>query len=407
MPLTRSISLGAYLALARRSGQRRQEFPAKRPDGTLLWGHATSPARARALVQIARILRNQRPELTLLVTTPPKQGRPDHLRSQDFWQVLADDTLQAGEAFLDHWTPDICLWTGGQFKPALLHLMAKRSVPALLIDASEEDLNAAHQRWLPDLARASMQTFSTCFARNGTAAQILRRLGVPREEIEVTGPLQEGGGALSCNDAERDELAQILAGRPIWLAAMVQRSELESVIRAHVNVSRRAIRLLLILVPDDETDGPEFADFLRAEGLNTAVWSNGDMPDETTQVLLADTWGEMGLWYRLAPLTFMGSSLDINSNGRDPYEPAALGSAILYGPNVSRYLSTYSRFARAGAARIIKDSSSLASAVQQLLAPDQAALMAAAGWQAASEGAEVTDKVTALVHDMLDATGAG
>ncbi|WP_322867582.1 3-deoxy-D-manno-octulosonic acid transferase [Aquicoccus sp. G2-2] len=402
MALTRSISLGAYLALARRDGQARLDFAMQRPVGTLLWGHATSPARARALLQIARLLRSQRPDLNLLITSPPKVNRPDHLRSQDFWQALPDDTLQAGDAFLDHWRPDICLWTGGQFRPALLHLMAKRHLPAFLIDASEDDLNAAHQRWLPDLARASVEAFGTCFARNGTAAQILRRLGVPREEIEVTGPLQEGSGALGCNDTERDELAQIFAGRPVWLAAMVQRSELEAVIAAHIQVSRRAIRLMLILVPDDETDGGEFADFLRAEGLNVAVWSRGDIPDETTQVLLADTWGEMGLWYRLAPLTFMGSSLDKSSDGRDPYEPAALGSAILYGPNVSRYLSAYSRFARAGAARIVKDTSSLATAVQQLLAPDQAALMAAAGWQAASEGAEVTDKVTALVHDVLD-----
>ena len=87
-------------------------------------------------------------------------------------------------------------------------------------------------------------------------------------------------------------------------------------------------------------------------------------------------------------------------------EPAALGSAILYGPNVGRYLEVYSRFANAGAARIVKDSDTLASAVQQCLAPDQAALMAAAGWNVASSGAEVTDKVIELVHDTLDALGA-
>ena len=147
----------------------------------------------------------------------------------------------------------------------------------------------------------------------------------------------------------------------------------------------------MILVPDDETEGREFRQMLHDTGFRTAVWSEGEMPDETTQILLADTRGEMGLWYRLAPVTFMGSSLMPGHGGRDPYEPAALGSAILYGPNVGRYLAAYSRFAAAGAARIVKDSDSLAAAVQQCLAPDKAAQMATAGWEVASEGAEVTD----------------
>jgi 3-deoxy-D-manno-octulosonic-acid transferase len=110
----------------------------------------------------------------------------------------------------------------------------------------------------------------------------------------------------------------------------------------------------------------------------------------------------MGLWYRLSPVTFMGSSLTAGHGGRDPYEPAALGSAILYGPNVSRYIQSYSRFARAGAARIVRDASTLSAAVLRLNAPDQAAIMAQAAWEVATEGAEVTDKVLERLDEILD-----
>ena len=186
---------------------------------------------------------------------------------------------------------------------------------------------------------------------------------------------------------------------------MVQLDELKAIIEAQLKVSRMALRLLLILVPDDETDGDEFHERLRDWGLNTARWSDGEMPDEACQVLLADTWGDLGLWYRLSPVTLMASSLSQGHGGGDPYEPAALGSAVLYGPYVGRYLSTYSKFAAAGAARIVKDAEGLALALQQLLAPDQAAIMAAAGWELASAGAEATDRVINLLLDTLDTMG--
>jgi len=225
-------------------------------------------------------------------------------------------------------------------------------------------------------------------------------------EISVTGPFQEGAIALGYNESDREDLASLLRGRPVWLGAMIQPTELDTIMDAHRRVSRLAHRSLLVIVPDDPAEGLRFKARLRAQGWRVAVWSEGAMPEETTQVLLADTFGELGLWYRLAPITFMGSSLESGQWGRDPNEPAAHGSAILYGPNVRRYLSSYSRFAEAGGARIVRDSETLAGAVQRLIAPDQSAAMAHAAWDVASQGSEVTDKIMDLVQDTLDVMGA-
>lgn len=402
MALGRSISLAAYMALARRAPKHPVEFPAPRPEGPLIWGHATSAARAAALLQIGTRMRVLRPEVNLLLTGAVPLDRPEHMRRQDIWQVLPDDTVFASDQFLDHWRPDICLWTGGFFRPAIIVQARRRDLPMYLIDASEEGFNAPRQRWLPDMVRANLQEFDTVFARSGTAAQLLRKLGAANEDIVVTGPLQEGGGALPCNEREREDLARLLAGRPVWLAAMAQIEEMPELLAAHRQASRMAHRLLLIVVPDDETLGPVFRDFLRGEGVAVAVRSDGEAPDESTQVFVADTRGEMGLWYRLAPVTFMASSLVPGIGGHDPYEPAALGSAILYGPNISRHLAAYSRFASAGAARIVKDSTTLSAALQNLSAPDQAAMMATAAWRVASDGAEVADRIIDLVQDALD-----
>ncbi|WP_306006316.1 3-deoxy-D-manno-octulosonic acid transferase [Aquicoccus porphyridii] len=378
-----------------------------RPDGPLIWGHATSPSRAAALLQLGARLRAQRADFNLLLTTPTPDPSPDHLHRGDIWQVLPEDTTAATARFLDHWRPDIGLWTGGYFRPVLIEQAKHRELPMILIDACEEGFNAPHQRWLPEILRSNLESFDSIFARSGTAAQKLRRLGVAEEALTVTGPLQEGGNALPCNESEREEMARILAGRPVWLAAMAQPEEVPTILEAHRMSSRMAHRQLLILVPDDETRGPEFRALLDEQGFAPAIRSAGEKPNEGTQVLLADTRGEMGLWYRLAPVTFMASSLVPGFGGRNPFEPAALGSAILYGPNVSRYRAAYTRFTNAGAAISIKDSTTLSAALHQLAAPDRVAQMAAAGWEVASEGAEATDRIIDLLQDMLDLMEAG
>ena len=129
------------------------------------------------------------------------------------------------------------------------------------------------------------------------------------------------------------------------------------------------------------------------------------MPDENTQVFVAENPGELGLWYRLAPLSFLGGSLVPGHGGHDPFEAATLGSAILTGPT-SGGIGAYTRLVEAGAARIVRDTDSLAAAVSNLIAPDQAAAMAHAGWDVISAGAALADAVVAELGDLLDKRGA-
>ncbi|MWB76734.1 3-deoxy-D-manno-octulosonic acid transferase [Pseudooceanicola sp. 216_PA32_1] len=401
--MARSVSLAAYLALARRAPPSDWRAPeGLRPPGTLIWGHAAEASRITALVHVAERLSGLRGEVRLLLTLGEGVRRPERLGPGVILADLPPENMTAAEAFMAHWAPDVGLWTSGHLRPALLTCAGRHGLPMFLVGATEEAFEDARWRWLPDMGRALLGQFDRIFAHSANAARRLQRLGALPARIEVTGPLQEGGVALPCDEALRAEIATTLAGRPVWLAAMVRLPELPTVIEAHRLAARAAHRLLLILVPDDEDDGPEFARICEAESWTTAIWSNGDMPQENTQILLADTRGEMGLWYRLAPVTFMASSLQPGFGGSDPFEPAGLGSAVLYGPHSGRFLPAYKRFAAAGAARIVRDADTLSAAVNRLTAPDHAAAMACAAWTVATEGAEVTDRLLELVQDELD-----
>lgn len=395
------MSIKAHLAWARRR-PRQHATPAERPQGAIVWVHVTRASRLPALLQLATRLINQRREATVLLTATDDIVLPKRLKKGVILSDMPGPHPDDAKSFLDHWKPDLCLWTSGDLVPSLIFQTSETGIPLYLIDASEDGFTSKPVTFLPDPTLATLTYFAAIMASDANAVRRLKRIGVPEEDLTVTGPLQEGSAALPCNERDLEDLHNALGTRPVWLAAMVQLEELATIIRAHRIVSRFAQRLLLIIVPDRPEMGAEMGERLSRTEMKFARWSEGEFPDETTEVLLADTYGEMGLWYRLAPISFMASSLVSGHGGCDPFEPAALGSAILYGPNSGRHLHAYSRLAEAGAARIVRDTDTLASALKQLIAPDRAAAMSLAAWEVVSEGAMVTDRIMDLIHDTLD-----
>ncbi|WP_338549993.1 3-deoxy-D-manno-octulosonic acid transferase [Roseovarius phycicola] len=404
--MARSLSLAAYLAYARGGSGSKYSPQTPRPDGTLIWAHAVEPAHAKALIELQERLLTLRPDLTLLLTKAKDLGvvdLPD--ADQVIAEVLPDDTVASAEAFLAHWRPDLALWTGGDLKPALLTHAAESHIPLGLVDAAEPLLTRAAWRWFPDLPRSILRSFDFVMTRDEPTSLYLKRIGVWNLNMSISGPFLDGPIALPYNQSDREELALVVLGRPVWLAAESLHSEFETVLTAHREITKLSHRAMLIVVPANLEETAAFKASLEDSGLRFIEWSSGEFPEETTQVILADTDGEMGLWYRLAPISFMGRSLDSNAPGSDPNQPAAHGSAILYGPHIGDHLEAYARFAEAGGARIVRDAETLASTVKRLIPPDQSATMAHAAWDVASRSAALIDKIADKIHEQLDRAG--
>ena len=270
--MARSVSLSAYLALARRPAPADWAPPGQpRPPGPLVWLHAASRQVIPGLLQIAERLRRDHETTQVLLTLDGDAEPPARLPGHVTLAELPPETIAAAEAFLDHWRPDLGLWSNGHLRPALLTCAGKRDFPLILVDAEETALEEARWRWLPDMSRGVITQFRLAFARTANAARRLTRLGMAAERIEITGPLQQAGQALTCDDDQRAEVAAAIAGRPAWLAAMVMPGEIDLVLRAHRLASRSTHRLLLIIVPDDEAAGPDYAAAARAAGFRVAV----------------------------------------------------------------------------------------------------------------------------------------
>lgn len=397
-----SLGLAVYRALSWRAAQPTQEPAAPRPKGPLVWMHATSPERHLALRDLGARLRAQRPELNLLITVNATVPVSDRARRDPAPLPLLSDHPAAVRGFLDHWQPDLCLWTGGDLMPNLICQAADRGTAMILADLGAEDLPRRNAGWLTDTTRPSLERFDMILTESDAAGALLRRLGLPAGRIEAHSRLVTGVSPPPCPDTALATATQALSGRPLWLAAYLQPDEFAPVLAAHRDALRFHHRLLLVAVPDDPGSTGALAEAARAAGLRLADWHGGDPIGEEVQVLICDDSADLGLWYRMAPVTLMASSLTPGDGGRSPFEATALGSAVLYGPHAFAHAEAYARLSEAKAVRPVYDTDSLTQAVVQLAAPDHAAEMALAGWESITESAALTDRLVEMIQDQLD-----
>jgi 3-deoxy-D-manno-octulosonic-acid transferase len=368
-----------------------------RPPGPLIWLHIPVETGIRAAVELARRLQDERPGVTILATLPEGVTPPRDTLAQP----LPTDTA----AFLAHWHPDLIAQVGGGLDAALMVQIHRKKIPLFLIESDISITGAL--RWIPGMARALLAPCARILSPDEATTRALRRIAGTGLELETTGRLESGTGALTCTEAERAAMTRLLQTRPVWLAASLPAAEADAVIEAHRHALRLAHRLLLIVVPEFPADAISLAEKMtEQQGWTVPLRSTDEDLDEECEVYIADNEEEFGLWYRLAPITYMGGSLSEQGSLRAPFEPAALGSAIIHGPRTGVFAASFAALIEARATREIRTPAELGEAVGDLLSPDRAALLAHNAWSASTSGAEVVDRVARLLLNQLDRAGA-
>ena len=376
--------------------------PLSRPDGELVWAHATTQERFLGLCDVGHRLKTMRPDLSMMFTWE-EDARPSHI-PEGCDIALGPLTVEQPtdiRNFLDHWNPDVCIWAGGHLRRVLMRQIRERKLPSVLVDIDADELPGRTSRWLPDQRHRLLNGFSEILVPGTEVTERLKRAGVPAERIRSSGRLFESTSPPGCNDEELARLQSQLHSRPVWLGARLSLTELQPVAKAHRATLRLLHRLLLVITVDTFEDLEAARNTLKKEGLVFADWDMGEEPEDHTQVIIGLT-EDLGLWYRLCPLCFLGNSLIRGAQGINPLNAAALGSAILHGPGVVTHTQAYHRLAALGAAQRIHGEEQLSEAVYQLSSPDKAAEMALAGWQVVTEGAVMTDNLLDKIQDLLD-----
>lgn len=391
----RSLLLAAYLSRFGDQGDVALADMPARPQGSVIWVRAADASQLDALHSLQGQLQAEGDQIHLIVTLPEPDGTA--------LQTPQGHTQING--FLMHWQPDLMLWLDPVLDPNTLFALAKSAVPCILLGAGQDTLRPVKKTWVPGVAKAMLRQFVLIMAPDDAARSRFVRAGADPKRMKTLGVLESAPAALTHNEQERQEITQVLGARSIWFAADTDVTEITAIAQAHHQASRRAHRLLLIISLRDHTQGQAATALLREAGFGVAQRSAEDDVDEATQVYVADTPDELGLWYRIAPITYLGGSL---SGGpcRDPFEAATLGSAVLHGPDVAPFEAQVKRLDAADACVPVASFADLGQQVETLLSPDKTALIVHAAWDVTSRGADVTNKLADAIFAQLDAGGS-
>ncbi|MCE1234862.1 MAG: 3-deoxy-D-manno-octulosonic acid transferase [Hyphomicrobiales bacterium] len=349
----------------------------RRPEGPLVWVHGASVGETISVLPlIERIVADGVGVLVTSGTVTSARIAADRLPAGAFHQFAPLDVAGFIDGFLDHWRPSAAIFVESEIWPTTIERTHRRGIPLVLVNARMSERSFARWRRLGALPRALFRRFSLALAQAEGDGGRLAALGV--ERVEITGNLKFDGLPLGGDPVEGERLARAIGGRPTWIAASTHPGEEAVAIDVHTRARERLPGLLTVIAPRH----PERGDALRADfaehGLVVASRSRGETPGPRTDVYLADTIGEMGLVYRLAPIAFVGGSITPRG-GQNPIEPARLDVAVLHGPSTRNFAEIYRDLDACGGAAAIEDAETLADALVDLLErPERRAAQTAA-----------------------------
>ena len=374
---------------------------AKRPDGRLAWLHGASVGEALALLPLVEKLIAR--GLEVLVTTGTVASAAvlaDRLPPRAIHQFIPIDVPAFAKRFLDYWRPDIVLFAESEIWPNFFHETSQRSIPLVLVNARLSRRSYRRWRIIPKAIGPLLARIDLVLAQTREDGLRLARLGAPR--VQVAGNLKYDVPPPPINQMALGELSAEIGPRPLWLAASTHPEEESAILDAHLFLAENRPSILTILAPRHVDRAGDIATIAAQRGIRSARRSLSQPITRDVGLYIADTMGELGLFYRLAGLVFVGKSIGQAEGGQNPIEPAKLGAAILHGPNVENFREVYEAIDAARGAALVADGSTLGRVLALLLAdPAQARTLARGAAEAVDRLGGATTSVMAALEPFL------
>lgn len=350
-----------------RISERRGIAARPRPHGKIFWIHAVSVGESLSILPLINLIEDYRDDFTFLVTTgtvTSAQIMATRLPATAIHQYIPIDHPHYVSAFLDHWRPDAAVFIESELWPNLI-LAAKESIPFMtLLNARISPRSfknwSKHKKHIQYIFSA----FDALIAQDKVnAGRISFLSGRP---VATIGNLKNAAAPLPIDQDKFDVLKKQIDGRHVWLASSTHPGEEYAIVKTHQLLKNIFPDILTIIAPRHAERGAKIQTHARELALKTCLRSTQDPPTNETDIYIADTLGELGLFYQFCDIAFVGGSLDANG-GHNPLEAAHLECAILHGPHIFNFDETYEGLHNIDAAVLVTNERDLATSVQRLL----------------------------------------
>jgi 3-deoxy-D-manno-octulosonic-acid transferase len=354
---------------ASRVSERYGKASIPRPEAApVLWVHAASMGEVQSVMPFMRELHQRYPHHYILLTTvtiTSARHFTKQLPERAFHQFAPLDTEIAVGRFLRHWKPAATFFVDSELWPNMLRSLKKQGAPVVLLNGRLSHRSARRWRMARGFCASMLQTFTYIFAKSERDAERFKALGAPHPLHY--GNLKFAAAPLPTNLEEERALADAIGDRYLWLAASTHAGEEIMVAQIHDRLKESFPDVLTIIVPRHATRGDEIVKDIKAQfDMNIAQRSLHQPLSDTTDIYIADTMGELGIFYRLSEIVFIGGSL-VPHGGQNPLEAARLGCAILYGKYMDNFHEFCDALEQANAARPVQNEKELEAQLRLLM----------------------------------------
>ena len=346
-----------------------------RPEGTLVWMHGASIGESKLLLGLSNLLTAHDRELHILFTSQTassagviRASLPENAQHQ----MAPIDTPAAAARFVSHWQPDLCIFAEGEIWPNLVLASTKSGAKTALINARMTEKSLQGWRRFSKTATKLFSSFDLILAADKqTAAGLSDFTKIP---VRASGNLK---AALATRQhtshvlAEDDALKAFAQGDKIILGASTHAGEEELLLKAMELLDSPA---RLILAPRHIDRAAEIEARVKASGKAYALRSSGETVSSETQIIIADTFGEMDLWYGLADQVYLGGSAKPGIGGHSPLEPLSFGHGVITGPYADNFSEIHETLIANGWVRIAQTPEEVATCLKAIHAPETASL---------------------------------
>lgn len=339
-----------------------------RPDGRLIWLHGASVGESISMLPLINRLLEIYPDAHVMVTTgttTSAEVMAKRLPERAFHQYLPIDNPVFAARFVRHWQPTIALWFESEFWPAMLSTIKRRNIPLILINGRIS--NKSFKRWqqFDFVIKELLDCFTACLGQSEEDAYRLRALGA--KDAMCLGNLKYAGLPIPVDAEKKKDIQDEIGERPVWLVSSTHSDEEAKIGRYIKELIAKHEGLLTIIAPRHPNRGVEIKELLQEKyQLKTALRSANEKIMPETEVYIADTIGEMGIWYELCPIVFIGGSL-VTHGGQNFMEPSRCRDAVIVGPHMHNFTDAMNRAKRADGVIQIDETVDLIDMVDQLL----------------------------------------
>jgi 3-deoxy-D-manno-octulosonic-acid transferase len=356
----------------------------ERPSGPIVWVHAASVGETLSVLPLIERIEAGGPTVLLTTgTVTSARLAAKKLNSKTLHHYMPLDMLPFVDRFLEHWKPDLALFVESELWPTFLYRLKEKKIPHVLINGRMSERSFKKWTKVQPIISKILEGFSVCLVQTSEDGERYSALGARR--VEVTGNLKFDTPPPATSETAVLNLKRQIDGRPVWLAASTHEGEEILISKVHRALLKHMPNLVTIIAPRHPDRGESVVKAALSCGLVTTIRSRGETIKPTTQIYVADTIGEMGLFYRAVSVAFLGGSL-VQHGGQNPIEPARLDTAIIHGPYIHNFTDIYHALDMAGGATKVETPEALARTVAlSLLRPQIATDSARKGRKALKE----------------------